>query len=209
MISCPRTCVIEKITGPMHHVTRYAVDKTCSRSCVQNACGHNRRMEIRKQSSRQVPRCRLDASELLPKSAVSSARFLPRREVKFMRTRIWNTTNDQRTQETFKLVLPSRRKWHPCQSIGQLAQFTQPIRKPTAQLHVRADLLAMTESPNNKHRKKHTKKLQSICMRFKVHASSRQLLMQTPIRLSYFPMPSSRTTFEKTVEKSNSFRSTA
>ena len=40
---------------------------------------HTRRIEIWKASSRPVPRCRLDvdASESLPKSAVSSARFLP------------------------------------------------------------------------------------------------------------------------------------
>ena len=41
--------------------------------------------------------------------------------------------------------------------------------------------------------KKHPKNLKSICMRFKMYASSRQLLMQTPIRLSYFSMPVSRT----------------
>ena len=46
---------------------------------------------------------------------------------------------------TFKLVLPSRRRWHPCQSLGQLAQLKQPIWKPSARLHVRADLPAMTD----------------------------------------------------------------
>ena len=125
--------------------------------------------------------------------------------------RIWNTTNDQRTQETFKLILPSRRRWHPCQSIGQLAQLMQPTRKPSTRLHVRADLPAMTESPTRKGsgKKSTPKNLQSIRMRFKMYASSRQLVMQTPILLSYFSMPVWRTTFEKTVEKSNSLRCTA
>ena len=142
-------------------------------------------MEIWIQSSRPVPRCRLDASESLPESAVSSAGFSPRREVSFM-----STTNDQRTQDTFELVLPSRRRWHPCQSTGQLAQLMQPIRKPSARPHVRADPPAMAESPNNKKpRKKTPKTLQSICVRFKMYASSRLLLMQTPIQLSYFSMP--------------------
>ena len=50
------------------------------------------------------------------------------------------TTNAQK----FKLVLPSRR-WHPCHSVGQLAQLKQPILKPSARLHVRADLPAMTD----------------------------------------------------------------
>ena len=110
---------------------------------------------------------------------------------------------------TFELVLSSLRRWHPCQSIGQLAQLMQSIRKPGARLHVRADLLAMTERPNNNKFGKTTPNLQSICMRFKMYGCSRQFLMQTPIRLSYFPMPNWRTTSEKTVEKSNSFRSTA
>ena len=46
---------------------------------------------------------------------------------------------------TFELVLPSRRRWHPCQSVGQLAQLKQPIWTPSARVHVRADLLAITD----------------------------------------------------------------
>ena len=193
----------------MHHgrgvacFTRYAVDKVCLRSCVRNACGHQRQMQIWKHSSRPMPNCRLDASESLPKSAVSSAKFLPRRDINFMRTKIKNTTNDPRPQETFKLVLPSRRRWHSCQSIGLLA---------VPDFMFEPDLPAMTESPNNKRfGKKSTQRKHAIHLHAfqDVHASSRQLLMQTPIRLSYFRMPVWRTTFGKTVEKSNSFRSTA
>ena len=79
--------------------TRFSVDKACLRSCVQNACGHKTQMQIWKQPSRPMPRCRLDASESLPKSAVFSARFLPRREINFMRTkicRIPQTTNERK-----------------------------------------------------------------------------------------------------------------
>ena len=63
----------------------------------------------------------------------------------------------------------------------------------------------MTESSPSTKKKtgKSPKNLQSICMRFKMYASSRQLLMQTPIRLSNFSMPFWRTTFEKTDEKKN------
>ena len=46
---------------------------------------------------------------------------------------------------TFKLVLPSRRRRHPCHSVGQLAQLKQPIWKPSVRLHVRAGLPAMTD----------------------------------------------------------------
>ena len=114
---------------------------------------------------------------------------------------------------TFKLVLPSRRRWHPCHSVGQLAQLKQPIWKPSARLHVRADLPAMTDQSRESKQQKVVKKLQrilqSICTRFKMYASSRQHLMQTPIRLTYFSMPFWRRTFEKTMERSNNFRSTA
>ena len=149
--------------------TRYAVDKACLRSCVQNACGHKRQMDIWKQPSRPVPRCRLDASESLPKSAVSSARFLPRREINFMRTRKKNTTNDQRTQDTFKLVLPSRRRWHPCHSIAT----NQDAEYPTS-CSSRSACNDWEPQQQKIRGKRHPKNLQSICMRFKMYASSRQ-----------------------------------
>ena len=66
------------------------------------------------------------------------------------------------------------------------------------------------KSPNNKRLCNNLQRsLQSICRCFKMYASSRQHLMQTPIRLSYFSMPFWRRTFEKTMERSNNFRSTA
>ena len=52
------------------------------------------------------------------------------------------TTN---ARNFFKFVLPSRRSKLPCHSVGQLAQLKQPIWKPSARLHVRADLPAMTD----------------------------------------------------------------
>ena len=61
---------------------------------------------------------------------------------------------------TFKLVLPSRRRWHHlCHSVGQLAQLKQPIWKPNARLHVRADLPAMTDQSRVSKQQKAVKKI--------------------------------------------------
>ena len=58
----------------------------------------------------------------------------------------------------FKLVLPSRRRKPPCHSVGQLAQLKQPIWKPSARLHVRADLPAMTDQSRETKQQKVVKK---------------------------------------------------
>ena len=118
---------------------------------------------------------------------------------------------------TFKLVLPSRRRWHPCHSVGPHAQLKQPIWKPSARLHVRADLPAMSDQSRESKQQKVVKK---IAKNSAVHLHAFQDVRvfaaaldadvnPSVIRLSYFSMPFWRRTFEKTVERSNNFRSTA
>ena len=134
--------------------------------------------------------CRLDVSEFLSKSSVSSARLLSRSEINFMRLR------------KKRLNLSFRVDENDCQSIGQLVQLMQSIRKSNVRLHVRVDLSAMTENPSNKRIGKNLKKMQFICIRFKISASSRQLLTQT-LASPYGARPSRRQ-----LQKLNSFRST-
>ena len=180
----------------------------CSRSCVQNAHGHVRLVDIWKQSSRPVRRCRLDDSESLPKSAVFFARFFPRREVNIMRTRTWHKRPANAL--TFKLAFSSRRRWHTCQSFGQLSPTHATIKKPSARLHVRADLPAMTESPNNekiwKIRKETCNPSTSVsrCTRLRGSSCCRRQSTCHTFRCTFEERPS-----KKTMEISNSLRSTA
>ena len=97
---------------------------------------HTRRIEIWKASSRPVPRCRLDvdASESLPKS-VSSVKFLPTKRNQLHESK--NMEYHKRPTVSFRVakMAPLPIHWPAC-------PLMQPLRKPSARLHVRADLFA-------------------------------------------------------------------
>ena len=120
--------VDDKITGISAHapsMRRRVTHTVCARqSVLQIMCAERIRprkasRQWENKSSRPVRKCHLDVNESLPKSAVFFARFFPRREVNIMRTRTWHKR--PANAQTFKLAFSSRRRWHPCQSFGQLS----------------------------------------------------------------------------------------
>ena len=131
-----------------------------------------------------------------------------RREVNTVRTRTWNTTHSQRTQERSNLssrvgeddTLPI--KWPACptrynQSRSRVSNFTfEPICLQW--------LRAQETKSSGKSTKKHAIHLHAF--QDGVFAAALDADANPPVILF---MPLWRTTLEKTVEKSNNFRSTA
>ena len=150
MISCLRKCLTRKITGISAHepqMRRRVTYAAFIRKSVlqilraERMRPHTTQIEIWKASSRPVPRCRLDvdASESLPKSAVSSARFLPTKR---------NQLHESKNMEYHKRPTNARNVSFRVPKMARLpihwpaCPLMQPLRKPSARLHVRADLLA-------------------------------------------------------------------